>query len=101
MSAIRPTGIFGKHDCVLLRSIVNDDQGGNRNPHVGFDFNMASLVVSMSVSAFITMSLVVDDTTGHKNTQCKYQANPQAAGRGERSFGGGTVRLLRFGKKHN
>ena len=68
---------------------------------MGFYFNMASFVVSMSVSAIIAMSLVVDDTAGHKNAQCKYQANPQAAGRGERSFGGGTVRLLEFGKKHN
>ena len=68
---------------------------------MGFYFNMAFFVVSMAMfeaMSFIAMSLVVDDTAGHKNAQCKYQANPQAAGRGEKSFGGGTARLLGFGK---
>jgi hypothetical protein len=102
MAWVHWVGFVGTHKWILLGSIVNDDDGGNRKPNVGFDFNMASFVVSfvVSMAAIIAMSFVVDDTAGHKNAQGKYQANPQA-GRSEKSFGGGTGCLLEFGKKHN
>jgi len=82
MAWVHWVGFIGTHEWILLGSIVNYDHGGNGNPHMGFDFNLTFFVVSMPMSVFIAMSFVVDDTAGHKNAQCKYQANPQA-GRGE------------------